>query len=262
MKLALCQLRVGSDKTANINAARAMLKKAKSQGADMAILPEMFCINYVPSDFLAASESIPCGDACTMLKETAAELSMTVIGGTMPERCSGKLFNTSVCFNEKGEFLGKYRKAHLFDVDIDGFRFMESDTISCGNEKPLIIDSPIKTAVEICFDIRFPEWSRIAMNAGADLIALPAAFSVKTGPKHWQLLLRARAVDNQCFVAGVAPATSKCSYGHSMLVSPSGDVLCDLGEGERIEVLELPLDELKKIRSSIPIKTARRVDLY
>lgn len=262
MKIALCQPAVTENKIHNIANARKLLESAAKGGADIAILPEMFCINYVPEQFLAASESVPDGESCKMLEDAARTLKMTVIGGSVPELYDGKIYNTSVVFSDKGTLLGFYRKAHLFDVDIDGFRFMESDTVNKGDGRPLVIDSPIKTGISICFDIRFPEWSRIMMNAGVDLIALPAAFSVKTGPKHWELLLRARALDNQCFVAGVAPASSKCSYGHSMICSPDGEVMCDLGTEENMKVVELPMDELERMRNSIPIRTARRTDLY
>ena len=262
MKIALCQLAVTGNKTDNINRARVMLKQAASSGAAIAILPEMFCINYSLKDFESASETVPNGEACEMLREAAKQNSMTVIGGTIPEKSNSKLYNTCVVFSHTGEFMGKYQKAHLFDIDLDGFKFMESDVISAGNKRPLIIDEPIKTGIAVCFDIRFPEWSRIIMDAGADLIALPAAFSPKTGPAHWELLLRARAVDNQCFVAGVAPAASSSSYGHSMLVSPNGTVLCDLGCEENVVVIDIPMEELTRIRNSIPIHTARRKDLY
>ncbi|MBQ9949853.1 MAG: carbon-nitrogen hydrolase family protein [Clostridia bacterium] len=262
MKLALCQLRVSDNKSDNINRAYLMLKKAAAEGADMAILPEMFCISYRRFLFADASEEIPGGEAYKMLSSASSEFSMTVIGGSIPERAGGKLYNSSMVFSKHGELLGVYRKAHLFDVDFEGYSFRESDVISCGNDLPLIIDEPVRTAIEICFDIRFPEWSRKTMEKGADLLALPAAFSVKTGKAHWELLLRARALDNQMFVAGVAPASSDFSYGHSMLAGPGGEVLCDLGEDENLCVTELPMDELYTMRNSIPIRTAMRKDLY
>lgn len=262
MKLALCQLDVGENKTQNIKNAYSMLKEAAKQGANMAILPEMFCINYKPRFFMQAKETFPGGEAFNMLKRAARETAMTVIGGSVPLLDGGKLYNTSFCFDSNGNFLGKYSKAHLFDVNYNGLCFKESDTVTAGEDLPLIIDAPIKTGVSICFDIRFPEWSGYMMNKGVDLIALPAAFSRKTGPAHWELLLRARALDNQCFVAGVAPAQSECSYGHSMLCSPDASVLCDMGEKQGVAVLQLDESMLASARNSIPIKQARRADLY
>lgn len=262
MKLALCQLDVVANKADNIMRARDMLYRAADQGADMAILPEMFTIAYVPSLFLGASE--PCdGETAHMLSMAAKETGMCIVGGSFPEQEGGKLYNTSLSFAADGSLLGKYRKAHLFDIDVPGvFRFMESDTVSRGENLPLILsDAPLKTAVMICFDIRFPEWSRLVMQEDCDLLALPAAFAHTTGQRHWELLLRARALDNQMFVAGVAPAQSKSSHAHSMLTSPDGKVIVDCGTEECMKVVNVDAAILEEMRSSIPVKTARRRDL-
>ncbi|NLB62216.1 MAG: carbon-nitrogen hydrolase family protein [Clostridiales bacterium] len=261
MRLALCQLDVVEKKAINLLRAEQMLKDAAAYGADMAILPEMFSIKYNPKLFFIASEPL-IGETYGMLSQTAKETNMAIIGGSMPEFHLGKVYNTSLVFDKFGEFIGRYRKAHLFDVDLPDFRFKESDAISAGDNLPLIFDEPIRTGVAICFDIRFPEWSRIMFEQAVDLIALPAAFSNTTGPKHWELLLRARAVDNQCFVCGVSPANSSSAYGHSMLCSPDGEVVVDLGKSEGIKVVNIDLNEVKAARSSIPVSKLRRTDLY
>ena len=262
MKIALCQLAATENKTDNLLRAKKMLETAKSQEAELAILPEMFCIKYKNELVGPASEPCEGGSCFKMLSDAAKELSMTIIGGSIPEKDGNHIYNTSMAFSKSGSFIGKYRKAHLFDVDLPGYRFCESDTITKGNNTPLIINEPIRTGIAICFDIRFPEWARMIMNEGCDLMVLPAAFARATGPRHWELLLRARALDNQLFVAAVAPATSESSYGHSMLVSPDGKVIADLGEEETVGVFDIPIEELDIMRSSIPIKTARRLDLY
>ncbi|MDL2257899.1 carbon-nitrogen hydrolase family protein [Eubacteriales bacterium OttesenSCG-928-K08] len=264
MKLALCQLDVTPDKQENIRRAYDMLLRAADCGAQMAILPEMFSIAYVARLFDGAAEACPDGECGNMLSKAAKQTGMFIIGGSIPEReNNGRIFNTSMSFGPDGSFLGKYRKAHLFDVDVPGaFRFMESDAIAQGDEYPLVLDAPLKTGVNICFDIRFPEWARLVMQSGCDLLALPAAFSRNTGPRHWELLLRARALDNQLFVAAVSPAQSKSAYGHSMLVSPDGTVLLDCGEEECVRVVELDPTLLSEMRQSIPVQTARRLDLY
>ena len=254
MKLALCQLRVTDEKPTNISNAHKMLVQAKAEGADMAVLPEMFCISYKRELFRNAAEAVGEGDCFSMLSQTARELGLTIVGGSIPELSDGKIYNTSMCFSSDGKFLGAYRKAHLFDVDFDGMHFRESDTISPGDNPPFVFDDGIKTAVEICFDIRFPEWAAIARDMGADLLCLPAAFARKTGKAHWELLLRARALDNQVFLAGVAPATCSFSHGHSMLCAPTGEVLCDLGTEECMRVVDLPLELLEKMRKEIPLK--------
>jgi omega-amidase len=260
MKIALCQMKVTRDKADNIGRARDMLLLAGQKGADIAILPEMFCILYDPKLFDSAAEPCPGGECFDMLSLAAESAGMTVIGGSVPERDGGRIYNTCMCFGPDGKYLGKYRKAHLFDVDLPGYRFYESETVSPGNERPLMLEQPLRTGVAICFDVRFPEWMRFMFEAGADLIALPAAFSARTGPRHWELLLRARALDNQCFVAGVSP--SKNSYGHSMIVSPDGMVVVSAGDDPALIVQEIDMDEISRLRGSIPIKKCRRRDLY
>lgn len=257
MKLALCQLAVSDCKSSNLKHAEDMLSRSAKDGADMAILPEMFCISYKPKLFKAAAEPSKGGDAYEMLRCCAKKFKLTIVGGSVPQLCGDKLYNASLCFGSDGTFLGQYRKAHLFDVNINGFSFAESETISAGENKPLIIDAPIKTGVSICFDIRFPEWAAYAAQCGAELFALPAAFSNKTGPAHWELLLRARALDNQMFVAGVAPAAASFSYAHSMLCSPNGEVLADMGEDEGIRIIEISQASITVAKQSIPLKNAR-----
>ncbi len=264
LKLALCQLNVTADKTDNLKRAREMLLRAADRGAQMAILPEMFTITYETRLFHGAAEPCPGGETAQMLETTARETGLFIIGGSVPELKEDKLYNTSMCFDAQGRYLGKYRKAHLFDVDVPkaGYRFMESETVAPGEKYPLLLDGPVKTAVGICFDIRFPEWSRLMMDRGADLIALPASFARTTGPRHWELLLRARALDNQVFIAGVSPAQSKNAYGHSLVATPDGTVLYDCGEEEALAVVELDLGLLEELRSSIPVGKNRRKDLY
>lgn len=263
MKVALCQLHVTDDKQDNLLRAKKMLLRAADGGAELAILPEMFCIAYVPALFSGAAEPCPEGPSGQMLSAVAKETGMFIVGGSVPEQCDGKLYNTSMAFGPGGGLLGKYRKAHLFDVDVPGkFRFMESETIAPGGGYPLMLNAPLKTGVAICFDIRFPEWARLAMQQGADLLALPAAFSRNTGPRHWELLLRARALDNQLFVAAVSPAQSKSAYGHSMLVSPDGVVLHDCGEEESLAIVDADPALLEEMRTSIPVRANRRMDLY
>ena len=253
MKLALCQLRVTDDKAQNINNAREMLVRAGEMGANLAVLPEMFCISYKPRLFADAAESVLDGECAKMLSQAARERHMAIVGGSIPERRADRIYNTSTCFSDTGELLGVYRKAHLFDVDFDGMHFRESDTIARGTEPPLVFDCGIKAAVSICFDVRFPEWIALARDAGADLLCLPAAFARKTGKAHWELLLRARALDNQMFVAGVAPAQCAFSHGHSILCSPNGEVICDLGTEENLAVIDLPLEAVERMRREIPL---------
>ncbi len=264
MKLALCQLRVTENKANNLRRCREMLYKAADGGAKMALLPEMFTIAYVTSLFLRAAESCPNGETGLMLQDIARETGMFIVGGSIPEVENGLLYNTSMSFSADGTFEGKYRKAHLFDIDVPGvFRFMESEVISRGDNYPLVLNNaPIKTGVMICFDIRFPEWSRLLMEQQVDLIAVPAAFARTTGPRHWELLMRARALDNQVFVAAVSPAQSPNAYGHSLIATPDGTVLHDCLEDEACAIIELDYEMLEQMRYSIPVRANRRKDLY
>ncbi len=263
MKLALCQITVTQEKEQNLTRAKEALFRAADKGAKLAILPEMFSIAYVPNLFREASEPCPGGESAALLSEAAKETGLFIIGGSVPELYEGRLYNTSMSFSSDGTYMGKYRKAHLFDIDIPGkFRFMESETIAPGNGYPLILDAPLKTGVSICYDIRFPEWARLIMQQDADLIALPAAFSRTTGPRHWELLLRARALDNQLFVAAVSPAQSASAYGHSLVATPDGAVLYSCDESEEVAVVELDIGMLEEMRSSIPVRRNRRTDLY
>ncbi len=264
IRVALCQLLVTENKADNLARARQQLLRAADAGASMAILPEMFSIAYRAELFAPNADDLPAGDSFMLLSETARETGMTVIGGSVPEREGKHVYNTCACYGSDGSLLGKYRKAHLFDVNVPGkFRFFESEAIDPGQNLPLILhNAPVKTGVGICFDIRFPEWGRYIMEAGADLYALPAAFARNTGPRHWELLLRSRALDNQLFVAGVAPAQTPHSYGHSILATPDGRVQFDCGESEGVFVVPLDMALLQEMRASIPVKERRRTDLY
>ncbi len=264
MKIALCQLDVTTDYESNIRSARAMLLEAGERGAQIAVLPEMFTMVYSPKRFCAVAEACEGGEAFHMLSQAATRTRMAVVGGTIPEKDGGFIYNTSMCFDQSGEYVGKYRKAHLFDVALPGKRpFRESDALKHGDGYPLYLPQfPIKTGVCVCFDVRFPEWQRFLMKQDIDLLALPAAFSNDTGPRHWELLLRARALDNQCFVAGVSPAHSDFVYGHSMLAAPDGSVVYDCGEKEGVYLVELDFRLLEEMRQSIPVKKLRRLDLY
>ena len=264
MKLAVCQLAVGENKADNLRRAEAMLLEAKAQGAETAILPEMFNIAYRAALFAPSAEPCPGGESFQMLSAVAKRTGLFIVGGSVPELEDGKVYNTSLVFASDGALLGKYRKAHLFDVNVPkvNYSFRESDTIARPENYPLVVDGPWRTAVSICFDIRFPEWARYAMDQGADLLALPAAFARTTGPRHWELLIRARALDNQMFVAGVQPAQSQYAYGHSVVATPDGAVLLNAGKDESLTVLDLDESTLTELRESIPVKESRRKDLY
>ena len=264
MKIAQIQMRVTSDKTENLRRAAALIRQAAP--ADMAVLPEMFCCPYDNSCFRAYGE--PAGGAAyQMLSRTARELGLWLVGGSLPELEAGRVYNTSFVFDPQGVCVARHRKMHLFDIDVEGGqRFRESDTLSPGNDVTLF-DTPWgRMGLCICFDLRFEELCRVMALKGARALLAPAAFNMTTGPAHWELLLRQRAVDNQLFTVGTAPARdesgSYVAWGHSMVCEPWGGIVHQCGTGEEVAVTELELSRIDAIRRQLPILSARRTDLY
>lgn len=205
MRIALIQMPVLPDKVKNIQTACGKIREAAKNGADFAVLPEMFCCPYDNSCFGAYGEPEG-GEAQTALSHLAAELGLYLVGGTVPELSEGRIYNTSYVYGPDGRQLAKHRKAHLFDIDVQGGqRFRESDTLSPGNAITTFETAFGTMGLCVCFDLRFEELARCMCLRGAKVIFVPAAFNMTTGPAHWELLFRQRAVDNQCFTVGGLP---------------------------------------------------------
>ena len=266
MKLALCQTPVTASLKENLAAMTEAVSRAAAQGAEVVCLPEMWCCPYDNAAFPKYAEPEG-GETWQSLQSAAKANGVFLVGGSVPEREDERLYNTCYVFSPEGEQLARHRKVHLFDIDVPGGqRFMESDTFMPGDRLTLF-DTPYgKIGVAICFDIRFAEWFRLMALQGAKLILVPGAFNMTTGPAHWELSLRMRAVDNQCFVAGCAPArdenASYVSYANSLISDPWGTVLGRLGADAGILVQELDLSYADAIRTQIPILSGRRKDLY
>ena len=266
VKIGVCQLGVVADKEENLRKAGAMLKEAAAKGAKFAVLPEMFNCPYDNSFFPAYAEEEG-GRTWQFLSDAAKENGLYLIGGSIPERDEDRIYNTSYIFSPEGRQFGRHRKVHLFDVNIEGGqRFMESDVLSPGDSVTVVDTEFGKIGVAICFDIRFTEFFRVMSLEGARFIFVPGAFNMTTGPAHWELAFRTRALDNQCFTIGCAPARdvngSYVSYANSIVCNPWGDVKGRLGENEGMMVVEVDPDEVDKFRQQIPILAARRTDLY
>nr|WP_326166331.1 carbon-nitrogen hydrolase family protein [uncultured Oscillibacter sp.] len=266
MRIALIQMPVTADKQEDIRTACARLREAAARGTDIAVLPEMFCCPYDNACFRAYGEAEG-GPAQTALSALAAELGIYIVGGSVPELAGGEIYNTSFVYGRRGERLAKHRKAHLFDIDVEGGqRFMESDTLSPGDAVTTFETEFGTMGLCICFDFRFEELARCMCLRGARCIFVPAAFNMTTGPAHWELLFRQRAVDGQCFTVGVSPArdegASYVAYGHSIAVDPWGTVLCQAGAEEAALYADLDLGKISAVRSQLPILSARRTDLY
>ena len=266
MRIALIQMPVTADKQRNIQVACDKIREAAGAGADFAVLPEMFCCPYDNSCFRAYGEAEN-GEAQAALSRLADELGIYIVGGSIPELAENQVYNTSYVYDPKGRQLAKHRKAHLFDIDVQGGqRFKESDTLSPGNAITTFETSFGTMGLCICFDLRFEELARCMCLRGARVIFVPAAFNMTTGPAHWELLFRQRAVDNQCFTVGVSPARdetgSYVAYGNSLAVDPWGTVLCRAGAEEVTLYADLDMARLEAVRSQLPILSARRTDLY
>lgn len=266
MKIGLCQLAVSDNKSKNLANAKKLMKRAKKLGSDIICLPEIFNSPYENSNFLIHAEKQG-GQTYQFLANQAKELDVYLVGGSIPERDNDKIYNTSYVFNRNGELIAKHRKVHLFDIFIPGeIEFMESNTLSPGYNVTTFETEFGKMGLAICFDIRFSEYINLIGKDGAKIIFIPAAFNMKTGPDHWNLAFKSRALDNQLFIAGCSPArdenASYVAYGHSLIVNPWGKIMDQLDEKQDVLISELDLDLIEEYRQKLPIVNNKRVDLY
>ena len=266
MRLAMLQMEVVHNKEENLRHARKLLEQVSRDGAQIAVLPEMFCCPYSNRYFREYGEEQG-GLAWQMLSQAAQELNLWIVGGSIPELCEGKVYNTSYVFNAEGAQVAKHRKTHLFDINVEGGQaFRESEVLTPGDQVT-VFDTPWgKMGLCICFDLRFQELSKLMADKGAQMIVVPAAFNMTTGPAHWELLFRQRAVDNQIFTLGVAPARNEnaeyVSYGNSILCDPWGTVVARAGAEEEVLLAEIDFCRNESIRRQLPIRSARRNELY
>ncbi|KAI5781933.1 carbon-nitrogen hydrolase [Geopyxis carbonaria] len=284
-KLALIQLASTADKSSNLERAATFVKSAAQAGASIVVLPECFNSPYGCEHFPRYAEPIPrpgmppasvsalASPSFRALSTLAAAAKVHLVAGSIPEsvKIEGdtKYYNTCMVFSPAGELLATHRKIHLFDIDIPGkIKFRESDVLSPGHA-PTLVDIPGvgKLGVAICYDIRFPELAMMAARRGAFAMVYPAAFNMTTGPLHWELLARARACDNQVYVAMCSPARNEegegyVAWGETMVVDPSGVVVEKLAGEEGTVLVELVPERVKEVRAGIPVTTQRRWDVY
>jgi len=262
--LALCQMPVTQDKAENIKTAQEYIENAAKQ-ADIVILPEMWCCPYEASKFPVYAEPAN-GTLCAAMSEAARKSGKLLIAGSIPESENNRVYNTSFVYGRDGTQITRHRKAHLFDINVEGgIRFCESDTLSPG-ECATVFNSPFgKIGLGICYDIRFFHLADIMALGGADVLVYPACFNMTTGPAHWHLALRGRAVDNQVYTVGVCTARSKelsyTAYGHSLCCDPWGTVIAEAGTEAEIVYAEVDTEQIAKIRRQLPFRSQRRTDL-
>ena len=267
IKIAAIQMSTVADKMENVRTVKTYLEKIKDENPDFVILPEMFCCPYQTENFPIYAEKEG-GPVWQQLSGYAKQYGIYLIGGSMPEKdAEGNVYNTSYIFDREGKQIGKHRKVHLFDIDVKGGQtFKESDTLTAGDSDTVFDTEFGKMGVMLCFDIRFPELSRMMVNDGVKVIFVPAAFNMTTGPAHWELSFRTRALDNQIYMVGCAPArdvsAGYISWGHSIVTDPWGRVTGMLDENEGILLAELDMDYEEQVREELPLLKSRRKDIY
>jgi predicted amidohydrolase len=266
MKIGLAQLNSRQDKSANLASAGAAIDRLAADGVDLVLLPEMF--NHLGSDEenARAAETIP-GPSTVWAQDRARKHGLFVHCGSVIERRGEKLLNTSVLYDREGIEVARYSKIHLFDVRLpDGTTYLESRNITPGHEVVAFPCEGVTLGLSICYDLRFPELFHALADRDAQLFLVPAAFTVATGISHWEPLLRARAIENGCYVAacgqwGRSGPGNQC-YGHSMVVDPWGVVIAQCREGAGTVSAEVDLDYLHAVRERMPVQRHRRRDLF
>jgi nitrilase len=268
MKIAAVQMVSTPDVERNLATASRLIAEAAAAGAGLVGLPEYFCLMGQHDDAkLAIAEPPGAGPIQRMLAGAAREHGIWLIGGTLPLRSAdpGRVLNASCVFGPDGTLAARYDKMHLFRYDNGRERYDEGRVLLAGSRPVAFAAGPLRVGLSVCYDLRFPELYRALMQPPCDLIAVPSAFTYTTGEAHWQTLLRARAIENQCYV--MAPAqggrheNGRRTWGHSLLIDPWGEVLGVRDEGEGIVSAALDLQRIATVRRQLPALEHRRADL-
>lgn len=276
MKITTLQMNTRSDKSANLEQARTLaLRAVETDAPDMLVLPEVFAfMGSSVADKRAAAEVLPVvrqgaaragGAAYETLREMARGHGVFVHGGSFVERAGDEFFNTTIAFDRSGAELARYRKIHLFDVSTpDGREYRESATFGAGREIVTYKADDVTVGCSICYDLRFAELYRALAEAGANVIMVPAAFTLQTGKDHWEVLLRARAIETQTFVVAAAQTGTyhegndeRASWGHSMIIDPWGHILAQAREGTGHATATVELEYADQVRQRIPVAQHR-----
>lgn len=262
MKLAAIQMCSSYDIDTNLATAKLLIAKAATNGAKLVVLPEMFAIMGMDQQAkIQVKENFGGGKIQDFLSHMASEHDIWLVGGTIPLACDepNKVRAACLIYDETGQVVARYDKIHLFDVNVsDQEGYQESATIQAG-EDGIVVDTPLgKLGIAVCFDIRFPDMFTQMASLGAEIIAIPSAFTVPTGEAHWELLVRARAIDSFCYIVGACQGgthpNGRKTWGHSVIVNPWGQIIAEQKETV-LGVIEAELDltELHRIRKAIPI---------
>ena len=266
MRVAAVQLNSTGDKARNLEVAERLVRAAADDGGELVALPEKWSLLAAGEELLAGAEPLD-GPTLAAARGWARELGVHLLAGSIPEQGDGeKAFNTSVLVDPGGEDVAVYRKIHMFDVEVGGVSYRESDNEEAGDEIVVAPLEGLSLGMSVCYDLRFPELYRVLAVRGARLIAVPSAFTMATGRDHWEPLLRARAIENQAFVLapnqfGEAPPKFS-SYGRSMIVDPWGVPLAVAPDGEGFVAADLDLAAQERTREKLPSLANRRPEAY
>ena len=268
MRVAICQLRAGEDVEANLAVVDRLVRDAAAEAADLVTLPEY--AGYLGGPWADATAPLGQGRLERTLTALATELGVWIVGGTVAERDGDHVYDTTPVIAPDGEIVARYRKIHLFDVELPGQPpFRESATFTPGHELVTQETPAARLGLAICYDLRFPELFRGLMALGADVMVVPSQFQHVTGEAHWHVLLRARAIENQCYVVAPAqwgaygaPENGRRSFGHSLIVGPWGEIVAEApADGDVAIVAELDPAELRRVRRVLPALQHRRVGM-
>jgi nitrilase len=267
-KVAAIQMASSPNVDSNLIEAARLIKLAAESEAKLVVLPENFALmGMSEQDKVKIREQEGEGQIQKFLSEQAKRNHVWLVGGTIPMTCNdpNKILAACLVYNDQGEQVARYNKIHLFDVEIEesGETYNESETIENGNDI-VVVDTPVgKLGLAVCYDLRFPELFRAMINKGAEIFSLPSAFTAITGKAHWDILVRARAVENLAYVIAAAQggyhANGRHTYGHSMIVDPWGNVLNQLNTGSGVVIAEVKQEQVAKTRQTFPALSHRRV---
>lgn len=268
MRAAAVQLNSTNDKARNVELAGRLVRDAARDGAELVVLPEKWNLLGAATDLEAGAEELEDGASIDAAREWARELGIHLVAGSIAERVAGaeRLFNTSALIDPSGRLAAVYRKIHMFDVEVGGVTYRESEHEQPGEEIVTASAGAVEVGLSVCYDLRFPELYRILAVRGARLITVPSAFTLATGRDHWEVLVRARAIENQAFLiapdqVGEAPPHYS-SYGRSMIVDPWGVVLAQAADHQCFVAADLDLERQEQIRESLPSLANRRPQAY
>ena len=266
MRAAVVQMNSTAEVARNLEIAERLVRAAAGHGAELVVLPEKWNLLAPGPELRAGAEPLD-GRSISAARAWVTELGLVLVAGSFAERGEGeRVFNTSVLIDAEGELVATYRKIHMFDVDVGGVSYRESENEEAGEEVVVAEAGGLEIGMSVCYDVRFPELYRILAVRGARAFTIPSAFTLHTGRDHWEVLLRARAIENQAFVVaadqfGQAPPHYD-SYGRSMIVDPWGVVLAVAPDGEGLATAELDLDGQEGVRRALPSLANRRPQAY